>query len=180
MKSFSSIVYSLCSVCWYTLFGGKLDPGVTANCDSRSQRSPLSFVWARVMRNFELCWTLIIHWGGFCIHPFISFAGYHCIAMVVVLARVLWLVLWTITVTFVSSFNQYSPFQQCPVSGKSLLKKKKEWDIYVIWNIWEIWKLDMLKYLEIRCTYKNVLYNGNCINIAQKIRCTEMFYNDNI
>lgn len=35
----------------------------------------------------------------------------------------------------------------------------------------------MLKYLEIRCTYKNVLYNGNCINIAQKIRCTEMFYN---
>lgn len=22
------------------------------------------------------------------------------------------------------------------------------------------------------------LYNGNCINIAQKIRCTEMFYND--
>lgn len=125
MKSFSSIVYSLCSVCWYTLFGGKLDPGVTANCDSRSQRSPLSFVWARVMRNFELCWTLIIHWGGFCIHPLISFAGYHCVAMVVVLARLSWLVLWTITITFVSSYNQYSPFQQCPVSGKSILQKKE-------------------------------------------------------
>lgn len=131
MKSFSSIVYSLCSVCWYTLFGGKLDPGVTDNCDSRSQRSLLSFVWARVMRNFELCWTLIIHWGGFCIHPLISFAGYHCVAMVVVLARVLWLVLWTITVTFVSSYNQYSPFQQCPVSGKSLFKKKRNNGIYM-------------------------------------------------
>lgn len=64
--------------------------------------------------------------GSFCIHPLISFAGYHCVAMVVVLARVLWLVLWTITVTFVSSYNQYSPFQQCPVSGKSILQKKKE------------------------------------------------------
>lgn len=63
--------------------------------------------------------------GRFLHTSFNLFAGYHCIAMVVVLARVLWLVLWTITVTFVSSYNQYSPFQQCPVSGKSLLKKKK-------------------------------------------------------
>lgn len=97
--------------------------------------------------------------------------------MVVVLARVLWLVLWTITVTFVSSFNQYSPFQQCPVSGKSILQKKKEIMGYIC-NMKYMGNMDMLKYLEIRCTYKNVLYNGNCINIAQKIRCTEMFYND--
>lgn len=159
MKSFSSIVYSLCSVCWYTLFGGKLDPGVTDNCDSRSQRSPLSFVRARVMRNFELCWTLIIHWGGFCIHPLISFAGYHCIAMVVVLARVLWLVLWTITVTFVSSYNQYSPFQQCPVSGKSLFIRKKR-------ILWELYMLELFKN---KMYIQNVLYNGNCINIAKTI-----------
>lgn len=47
-----------------------------------------------------------------------------------------------------------------------------------ICNMKYMGNMDMLKYLEIRCTYKNVLYNGNCINIAQKIRCTEMFYND--
>lgn len=34
MKFFLSIVYSLCSVCWYILFGGKLDLGVMVNCDS--------------------------------------------------------------------------------------------------------------------------------------------------
>lgn len=52
---------------------------------------------------------------------FTFFAGYHCVTMVVVCSRVLWLALWTITVTFVSSYNQYSPLRQCPATGRSLL-----------------------------------------------------------